>query len=62
MRLTVTNAQLISSLCVIEVRPTNRPNDCDERGLTLRAPEPRESLSYDAVLSLAGQQHPRAAR
>src|SRR5437773_4754355 len=52
MRLTTIKRQLTLSPCVIEVTPIDRCNDSGERGLTLRAPEPRESVSYEAVLPL----------
>jgi hypothetical protein len=41
---------------------TNRCYDIGERGLTLRAPEPRECVSNEAVLLLGRLGYQRAAR
>ncbi|PYP82290.1 MAG: hypothetical protein DMF61_26820 [Blastocatellia bacterium AA13] len=51
-QLTKTNELLTSSPCVTEVRPINSASIFVERGITLRAAEPRKFISDDAVLWL----------
>jgi hypothetical protein len=46
----MTSKLLTSSPCVTEVRPIDEAGILVERGITLRAPEPREFVAFDAVL------------